>query len=256
MEQGGNMIPALRDAAPAVEGVKGITFALDITNTEDVKMDVSMACKNADDAGKLKNGVQASVEALRALLGVAQLAPQRPGQPRMPATLMDDLNSITLTAKDTTATASMKISNQTIQDVTALGMAQRGNFPFGGGFMPPQNFPKGGGGPVGQPKGGGAKISNMTVQNFAAGQTKESVHNFPQGAKLQIHIHSASPQGAVLDVAVLRGAAGEKVVFTSNKGGAVRIVDFNIPAADTYRVRMRNLGPGAIPNCHVAIFEN
>jgi hypothetical protein len=247
LEQGGNFIPALRDAAPAVDGIKGVTFAVDITDKEDIKMEASVICKNADDAGKIKTGAQASVDALRTLLQLG-MGKQAPGQPRMPATLMDDLNSITLSTKDANATASMKLASQTLQDLAALGARQR-NFPIGGGGgPPPQDFPK-----IDAPK----NFPNLMAPNLAAGQMKEGVYNFQQGMNVNFHIHAASQQGAIVELTLLQGAAGEKVVFTDNQQGQVRISqNFAIPAAGPYRVRIRNLGPGVVPNCTVFVFGN
>jgi hypothetical protein len=121
LAQGAVMVPALANTAAAVDGIKGGTVAFDITSKEDVQIDAVVLCQNADGAGKIKAGAEAGLNLVKVGL---QFAPQGLGQPRIPPTLIADLNSIVFSTKDASATASMKLSSQTLQDLVILGAAQ------------------------------------------------------------------------------------------------------------------------------------
>ena len=91
---------------------------------------MTLSPQNPDDAGKIKNAIEDSVNMLKGLLAFAALAPAQPGQPAMPATLTGDLNSLTFAIEGANVTGNMKVSAQTVEGLAKLG-AQK-NFMGGG----------------------------------------------------------------------------------------------------------------------------
>jgi phage FluMu protein Com len=241
-DKAGQMSPAMKAAAPAVDGAKGITVTFDVTPANDIKITASMMCKNADDAAKVKTGVEEGWTMVKGLLNAAAMMGQpQPGQDQAQKLILKDLNSMSFNANGDTATGTLTFSNPTIQEMAKMMK----NNPFGPGAMafgPPPMPPNKNFGPPNK-----QLPTTMNVLGMPAGQMQEQQYNFPQGAKLNIDWHSHAPAGTSVTLTILEGAAGEKVLLSENQVGlGVRAgLKLNVPAAGVFRVRVRNNGPGA-----------
>ncbi len=251
-EKAGQMSQAMKLAAPAVDGAKGVTVTFDVTPANDIKVTASIMCKNGEDAVKVKAGVDEGWTMVKGFMNAAAMMGQpQPGQADAQKLMLKDLNSMAFNTQSDTATATVTFSNQTIQE---LAKAAKNN-PFGGGAIAfgPQPIPPPGNnfGPknFGPPNQG---IPMMPVFNLPAGQMKETQYTFPPGAKLAIDWHSHAPAGTTVNLTILQGAAGENVLLAEKQvGGGIRNLKLNVAAAGVYRVRVRNAGPGAEPNSTV-----
>ena len=243
-------------AAPAFESAKGLTFTMDVVGANDLKMTASVMCKDSTDAGKVKTGLDDGWKVVKGLMDGWMLLEGPPPGPQAEAIklVLRDLGKLSFTTSSNNATATLTFSNQTIDE---LAKAAKNNpfGRFGGGFNPgPQPKPppfKDGGFPKGNPK-----VTNFAALKFNAGQTKENTYNFQANTRLRLDVHASNKNGSAVEVSILEGAAGEKVVFSDNQPNQIRQVNFTIPRNGVYRVRMRNLGPGLIPSCTVFVWEN
>jgi len=284
MEKGGAMAPqGLKDAAPALAGIKGMTVAVDFTVTQEIKLDAKVLCKNAEDAAKIKTGIEDTWGMFK---GMMQLAAgfQMPGQPQLPATLMGDLNSVTFATKGDTVTGALKISSQTVQDLAKMGAGQmvmpgkgqapppiNPKFPAKKGFPPQFDGGKQGFQPqfdggmkdatpddmkkmVGKLEPG--KGASFTVNNVLQGQYQERRYAFLQGKRVTITMTSTvTDKFTDVDLYVYQGDAGQQFVAADVSVGPNGTVTFVVPATGTYRVRVVNLGPGTATSSVVTITE-
>jgi hypothetical protein len=251
IEMGAQKVPAMQAAGPAFDGAKGVTLTTDVVGVNDLKLTASVMCKNAADAGKVKTGLEEGWKMVKGAIDGLMMFGGAPKGPEAKAMelLMRDLGKMSFSTSGDIASATLTFGNDTIDEL-AKGVKNNPFGPFGG--MGPQPRPRFDGGPIVAPKG----PTIFSAPNFIAGQLKDRQFQFEKGTRLRLDVHCGSQTGAVVEVAILEGAAGNKVVFTNNQKGAVRQVNFTVPATGTYRVRMRNLGPGVVPNATVFVFEN
>jgi hypothetical protein len=152
-EESGKRFPTMRDAAPAAENAKGMTFTLDMYKGKDVKLTASIKCKNSADAGKMKIGLEDGWAGVKGLLNLAGgNAP--PDKARAQELMIRDLNSMAFKTSGDTATATLTFAFETIDELQRVGKNGRfnqGPFPFQPFPQPqpqPQPFPQ----PQPQPK--------------------------------------------------------------------------------------------------------
>ena len=259
----GKFSQAMKAAAPAADGVKGMTITFDATPGNDLKFGLNMMCKNGDDAIKIKAGAEEGWVLAKA--GMAAL-PAQPGPGGEALRLMmEDLKSAAFKTQGDTATASVTFTNRTI---TELAKAAKNN-PFGaGGFGPgpppiPPQPPPVQPGPFPQPGKDFEPKKGPNRQGFAAaniqpGNFQEVVYRFDQGRKVFIEVNPKGlkgPPNASLSfgIEVLHGNAGENQVVLQKGGRGA--YSFVVPATNSYRVRVRNQGKAVIQNITLDILD-
>ena len=263
-ERGGAMMPpGLRNAAPAVSGIKGVTLAMDTDDKSDFKLNANVMCKDAADATRLRAGVD---DAWTMFKGVFMLGAmmQQPGQPPIPPTFTQDINSITFGTQGANMTASMKLQSKTIEELARIG-AQKNVGPGPGPMFPPPKidpFPNPKIDPFPPPKknpfpkvGKGKLTNNFTQVNLQPGDMRDKVFQFQQGKIVTVVMTSVTVGNADVDVHVFRGNAGGNLVGGDSSIGPNGNVAFIVPATDFYRIQITNLGPGVATSSIVQIFE-
>jgi hypothetical protein len=223
----GKEVPAFVEALQALQRAKGGTVSANSTNGNAWRIQVGVECANQPDAASVKSGGDAFLPLM--FIGLQNL-PQ--GSPKPPPTLMQDLKSINLETKETTATLTMQITPQTLSDLAKIGAAGKNIRP-----IPPMSY---------------------VVRNLQPGQNHERQFQFLQGTRV-ITTSVNQTQNPLTDV--------DLYVFRKNQAGAIALdtaipqvnrncrVEFVVPATDTYIVRLVNLGPGIANSCSVTIQE-
>ena len=117
--------PALRTAAPAASGLKEVTLTLDVGANEEIKLNTNIRCKDADDAGKVKGGIEAMRDQIGLGFQFLAMAPPQPGLPKIGPTLMQDWNTLAFTTQGNNVTGTIRVSAQTIEDLARIGAAQK-----------------------------------------------------------------------------------------------------------------------------------
>lgn len=259
MDKGGQQIPSMKAAVPAVAGAKGATFTLDVTGANDIKFTASVMCKNADDATKIKTGLEEGWKLAKGLIDGVMMFGAMPAGPEAEAAklMMRDLGTLAFQTKGDTATASMTFTNQTIQELAKAGK----NMPMGGiGFNPPPPPPppkKFGPPPFdGGPKvGKGKLIHNYTQPNVQPTESRDNIFQFQQGKRITITMISTTQGNADVDLHVFRGNVGENLLTGDISIGPNGNVSFIVPQTGFYRIRVSNLGPGVSTASVVNIYE-
>ncbi|HZZ80303.1 MAG TPA: hypothetical protein VFE62_17455 [Gemmataceae bacterium] len=283
------MPPAVQAAIPAVDGIQGVTVTIDVADNQDIKIQASVPCKNADDAGKVKTAAEESFNQLKAILQLGAMF-QQPGKQQIPQAFMTDLTSIQFATEGSNATAKLKLTSQAVQELAKLG-ANKGNFV--GGPMPapgpmpgpgpfpgpnPQPGPGPGPGPINPPgpfpgpnpqppindpqpdvtpPAGGKLIKTLNYANLVGGEKRFTSVSLKQGKTVTVTMESTIPQNqfADVDLYVLRGNAGEQLVTSDLSVGPNGRVSFVVPVTGIYRVRAYNRGPAIATGCLIKVYE-
>lgn len=123
--------------------------------------------------------------------------------------------------------------------------AQKNFPPMNINFPPPKDLPK-----------GKAKTQSFNLANIAEDQFQERQHTFQKDKRLIITVTSTNGGGfGDVDLYVYKGAIGENIIIADTSIGPNSRVDFIVPATDTYRLRVINLGPGNMTSAQVTIDE-
>lgn len=114
-----------------------------------------------------------------------------------------------------------------------------------------------GGGGVGPP---GAKVrDNYTIFNLNQGQQNFKEYRFTQGSTVVINVENRDLAFANTDVDLFVIRTSNNFLVASDTDIPARNrhcrVEFRVPATDTYRVRVVNLGPGQARRCEVRVEE-
>jgi hypothetical protein len=260
---GGNPMfpmPTLRNAATAVDGIKGFTIAFDFDEKQDIQLSAKAFCRDAGDAKLFKTGIE---DAWNAALAVVQLAGivKKGGMPEIPAAVKEDMGTMKFSVDGNNATAKMKIATKTIEDTVAM-IGQKNNFPgpgpgpFPGPGPGPGPMPQPGPGPNPIPMPGPVKIQTFTVTNLPPKLREDHTFTFQQGSRVNISmVSTVSIPKTDADLYVLQGNVGENVIASDVSVGPNGNVNFVVPATGLYRVRVVNLGPGRVTRCTVTINE-
>jgi hypothetical protein len=251
--EAGKLSVGMKAAAPAVDGAKGMTLTVDVTPGNDIKLALSMMCKNGDDAAKVKKGAEEGWVLAKA--GLAQAQQQVGAMMPFMNSLVKDLNSTAFSTQGDSAIATVTFSNATVQEVANAAK----NNPFGAMAFGPQPMP------VQQPPMPPNKDFNppkgprrINIFGLAAGQWREGLFDFRQGDKLEIIVttQAGKKNQSNADFIILQGAAGENVLFTENNNWQnERTVNWIAPATGQYRLRVRNNGPNNLGNGSVVVWE-
>jgi hypothetical protein len=161
-------MPTLRNAAKAVDGIKGFTIACDFDDKQDIQLHAKAICKDAEDAKLFKTGVEDAWKVAHSALVLAG-ALKAPGMPDIPASVKEDMDTLKYSVEGSDASMKFRISAKTIEEGVKLIGGQQRNFGPGPGFGPGPIGP--GPGPIGPgPKGGPKK--KFGAVNLPPGQSQ------------------------------------------------------------------------------------
>jgi len=110
------------------------------------------------------------------------------------------------------------------------------------------------------PKGGAAPVrDNFTWNNLPQGKHLEKNYTFTQGRRVVITVNNTlAHQNANVDLMIFRGNEQNVPIFADRRlpqfDRNCRL-EFNVPATDTYRLRVANFGPGFALSCRVSVDE-
>jgi hypothetical protein len=104
---------------------------------------------------------------------------------------------------------------------------------------------------------GGPAHHNFTIRNLPQQRSEERQFRFQQGRRVVITVTNTTQfPNTDVDLHVLRGVNGNDIIAVDERlpmqDRHCRL-DVNIPATDTYRIRVVNLGPGMANSCVVNI---
>ena len=116
----GMAMPTLRDAARAVDGIKGFTLAFDFDDKQDMQFNATAVCKDGEDAKLFKKGIEDAWSVVQGGLLLAG-AVKQPGMPEIPPTIKDDMATMKFSIEGSNAVARMKLSSKTVEDLVKLG---------------------------------------------------------------------------------------------------------------------------------------